>query len=208
MKSRVTGGVRRRLPCLLCLVVLAGCGGGSDSQPVTVPKGFTVRTVEKPSFSLALPAAWRSFGDRSHTSARKVAGNNERLRTELETLAGSDSPIKLVAVDPAAGRRFYTNMNVLQTQVPSKLSFDDMARTETTQISRASGVKDIRQQVTGVPAGRTLRLTYRPRANAVVQQYFVRHGDLLYVLTYTTRAADTARYAKTFDQSAHTFQVG
>jgi hypothetical protein len=202
----VTGGVRWRLPCLLCLVVLAGCGGGSE--PVTIPEGFTVRTVEKPSFSVALPSEWRSFGDRSHTNAKEVAGKNERLRNALETLARSDSPIKLVAFDPAAGRRFYTNMNVLQTQVPSKLSFDDMARTEKTQISRASGVNDIKQQVTEVPAGRTLRLTYHPRPTAIVQQYFVRHGDLLYVLTYTTRTADAARYAKTFDQSAHTFQLG
>jgi hypothetical protein len=175
---------------------------------VAIPKGFTVRTVDKPSFSVALPSEWRSFGDRSHTSAKEVAGNNDRLRAELETLARSDSPIKLVAFDPAAGRRFYTNMNVLQTRVPSNLSFDDMARTERTQISRASGVKDIQQQVTEVPAGRTLRLTYRPRRNAVVQQYFVRHGDLLYVLTYTTRAVDAARYAKTFDRSAHTFKLG
>jgi hypothetical protein len=92
-------------------------------------------------------------------------------------------------------------MNVLQTEVPSKLSFDDMARTEVQQISRASGIKHIRQQETRVPAGRALHLTYRPRPNAVIQQYFVRHGNLLYVLTYSTRAADEARYAKVFDQS-------
>jgi hypothetical protein len=175
---------------------------------VAVPDGFTVRTVEKPSFSVALPDGWRSFGDRSRTSAKEIAGNNERLRLELETLAKSESPIKLVAFDPGAGRHFYTNMNVLQTQVPSKLSFDDMAKTETTQISRASGVKDIRQEETKVPGGRTLHLSYRPRANAVVQQYFVRHGDLLYVLTYTTRSRDAARYQDLFDRSAHTFQVG
>ena len=137
----------------------------------------------------------------------EVAGKNERLRLELETLAKSDSPIKLVAFDPAAGRHFYTNMNVLQTEVPSKLSFDDMARTETTQISRASGVSDIRQEETHVPAGRALHLTYRPRQNAVVQQYFVRQGNVLYVLTYTTRSADAARYKDVFDRSAHTFQV-
>jgi hypothetical protein len=202
----VTGGVRRRPLPLLTLVVLAGCGGGSSH--VTVPEGFTVRTVEKPGFSVAIPADWRSFGDRSHTSAKEIAGNNERLRLELETLAKSDSPIKLVAFDPAAGRHFYTNMNVLQTQVPSKLSFDDMAKTETTQISRASGVKDIRQEETKVPAGRTLHLTYHPRANAVVQQYFVRHGDVLYVLTYTTRSKDAARYKDVFDRSAHTFGAG
>ena len=202
----MTGGVRRRPLPLLTLVVLAGCGGGSAD--VTVPQGFTIRTVEKPSFSVALPAGWRSFGDRSHTNAKEIAGNNERLRVELETLARSDSPIKLVAFDPGVGRHFYTNMNVLQTQVPSKLSFDDMAKTETTQISRASGVKHIGQEQTKVPAGRALHLTYNPRANAVVQQYFVRHGDILYVLTYTTRAADAARYEHVFDQSAHTFQVG
>ena len=198
--------MRRRPLLLLCLVVFAGCGGGSEH--VTVPPGFTTRNVEKPRFSVALPAAWKSFGDRSHTSARQVAGNNERLRLELETLAKSDSPIQLVAFDPAAGRPFYTNMNVLQTEVPSKLSFDDMARTERTQISRGSGVTDIHQEETHVPAGRTLHLTYHPRANAIVQQYFVRHGNLLYVLTYTTHTADAARFTKTFDQSAHTFQVG
>jgi hypothetical protein len=191
---------------LLCLVVLAGCGGGSEHA--VVPKGFTTRTVENPSFSVALPAAWRSFGDRAHMNAKEVAGNNERLRLELETLAKSDSPIKLVAFDPAAGRLFYTNMNVLQTEVPSKLSFDDMARTERAQISRASGIKDIQQEETVVPAGRTLHLTYHPRPNAVVQQYFVRHGNLLYVVTYTTRRAGEARYKQVFDQSAHTFQVG
>jgi hypothetical protein len=201
----VTGGVRRRPLLLLCLVVLAGCGGGSDA--VAVPNGFTVRAVEEPSFSVALPAGWRSFGDRSHTNAKQVAGKNDRLRTELETLAKSDSPIKLVAFDPASGRPFSTNMNVLQTEVPSSLSFDEMARTEARQIRLASGVAVIKKEVTKVPAGRTLHLTYRPRANVVLQQYFVRHGDLLYVLTYTTRSAEAARRAKIFDLSAHTFQT-
>ena len=191
---------------LLYLVVLAGCGGGG-AERVSVPEGFSLRSVEKPAFSVALPTAWRSFGDRSHTDASEVAGNNERLRTELETLGSSDSPIKLVAFDPGAGRHFYTNMNVLQTQVPSKLTFDDMAKAEVTQISRAAGIKHIRQVETKVPAGRALHLTYRPHAKAVVQQYFVRHGDLLYVLTYTTRPADAARFAPIFDKSAHTFQV-
>ena len=202
----MTGGVRRRSLLLLCLVVLAGCGDGSEA--VAVPRGFTVRTVEEPSFSVALPVGWRSFGDRAHTNAKDVAGRNERLRIELETLAKSDSPIKLVGLDPASGRHFATNMNVLQTEVPSSLSFDRMARTEARQIRLASGVADIKEEMTKVPAGRTLHLTYRPRANVVLQQYFVRHGDLLYVLTYTTRSADAARHARSFDLSAHTFDAG
>jgi len=202
----VTGGVRRRPLLLPCFAVLAGCGGGHAT--VNIPDGFTVRTVEKPALSLALPRRWQSFGDTSHTSAKSVAGGNERLRVELETLAQSDSPIKLIGVDPGGSLHSATNMNVLQTRVPSSLSFEHMSRIEATQIRRAAGVKRIEQETTEVPAGRALHLTYHPRASALVQQYFVRHGDLLYVLTYTTPSPDGVRYASIFDQSAHTFQVG
>jgi hypothetical protein len=197
--------VRRRPLLLLCLAVLAGCGGGRTN--VTIPDGFTVRLVEKPAFSLALPERWRSFGDTSHLSAKSITGGNQRLRLELETLVQSDSPIKLIGVDPAGGVHSATNMNVLQTRVPPNVSFKDMARIEAIQIRRASGIKHIEQETTEVPAGRTLHLTYHPRASALVQQYFVRHGDFLYVLTYSTPSADGARYASIFDQSAHTFQV-
>jgi hypothetical protein len=191
---------------LLSLVVLAGCGG--EREAVSIPPGFTVRRVEEPRFSLALPAGWKSFGDGSGTNASSVAGNNDRLHAELELLTRSDSPIKLVAFDATSGSRSTTNMNVLQTQVPSSLTFEQMAKTEAAQIKLGAHVEDIRQQVTEVPAGRTLHLTYRPRSNAVVQQYFVRHHDLLYVLTYTARPGDAARSAHAVDRSAHTFEVG
>jgi hypothetical protein len=174
---------------------------------VTIPDGFTVRTVERPAFSVALPERWRSFGDTSHASAKSVAGGNQRLRLELETLAQSDSPVKLIGVDSVGGVRSATNMNVIQTRVPSNVSFEQMARIEAIQIRRASGIKRIEQETTELPAGRALHLTYHPRATALVQHYFVRHGDFLYVLTYTTPSADGARNAAIFDQSAHTFQV-
>jgi hypothetical protein len=185
--------------------VLAGCGGGQAT--IAIPDGFTVRTVAKPAISLALPRHWRSFGDTSHASAQSIAGGNQRLRLELETLAQSDSPIKLIGVDPSGGLRSATNMNVLQTRVPSSISFDEMARIEATQIRRASGIERIEQETTDVPAGRALHLTYHPRATALVQQYFVRHGDFLYVLTYTSPSRAGARSAAIFDESAHTFAV-
>ena len=126
---------------------------------------------------------------------------------ELQLLGKPDSPIKLIGLDPAA-RTFVTNMNVLQTQVPSSLSFEELAQTEAAQIKLTSRVKAIRQQETVVPGGRTLHLSYRTRSNAVVHQYFVKHDELLYVLTYTSAPAESARSAKIFDMSAHTFQVG
>jgi hypothetical protein len=197
--------VRRRLLLLAVLVVLAGCGGSTTQA---TPAGFTVRTVAEPSFSIALPKGWRSFDSRSSRAANEAAGHNSALRMELRLLRKPDSPIKLIGLDPFAAGRFVTNMNVLQTQVPSSLSFEELARTEAAQIKLVSGVKEMGQQETVVPGGRTLHLSYRTRLNAMVHQYFVKHDELLYVLTYTTAPAGSARYAKIFDMSAHTFQVG
>ena len=200
----MTRGVRRRLLLLAVLVVLAGCGGRTTQA---TPAGFTVRTVAEPSFSIALPKGWRSFDSRSSRAANAAAGRNSALRMELKLLGKPDSPIKLIGLDPAA-RTFVTNMNVLQTRVPSGLSFEELARTEAAQIKLVSGVKEMRQQQTVVPGGRTLHLSYRTRSNAVVHQYFVKHDAVLYVLTYTSAPAESAPYAKIFDMSAHTFQVG
>ena len=151
---------------------------------MTVPDGFTVRTVKEPSLSIALPVAWRSFANRR-----------------------ADAPVKLVGALADPGGKLVTNMNVVQTRVPSSLSFDQMKRTEARQLKLAAGAKNVQQAEAELPAGRALRLSYGTRSNAFVRQYFVRRDDLLYVLTYTTRSGNAARFAGIFDQSARTFQV-
>jgi hypothetical protein len=202
----VTSGVRRRLLFLAVLVVLAGCGEGRTQA---TPPGFSVRTVAKPAFSIALPSAWRSFDTKGDRTANEVAGHNRALRQELQILGRADSPIKLIGLDPSADRAaFVTNMNVLQTRLPSGFGFEELARTEAAQIKLVSGVKKIAQEQTTVPGGRTLHLSYRAKSNAIVHQYFVKHEELLYVLTYTTAPSRSARYEKIFDVSAHTFEVG
>jgi hypothetical protein len=204
----VTRRVRRRLSLLAVLVVLAGCGG---SEPQATPAGFATRTVAQPSFSIALPERWRSFDSRSTRAARRAAGRSPNLRLELQLLGRSDSPIKLIGLEPSNGGTFLTNMNVLQTNVPSGLTFEQLARAEVAQIKLVSRVKELRQQRTQVAGGPALHLAYRTRSNALVHQYFVKHDALLYVLTYTTAPADAARhenYEKIFDLSAHTLQIG
>ena len=179
----MTVGVRRRLLLLLSLGVLAGC---SDGARVSTPAGYTTRTVRDPNFSIALPRSWPSFDPRSKHR---------------------DSPLTLIAVAPGRAGTFRTSLNVIQTRVPGSLSFEQLSRHEAEQVRLATHAKDIRQDETGLRGGRALRLRYRARSNAVVHQYFVRHGDFLYVLTYTTAPTAAARYAKIFDVSAHTFQL-
>jgi hypothetical protein len=191
----------------VCLAALPGCGGGERERPAghVLPAGFTTRVVETPAFSIALPRRWPSYDAVTRPAASLRA--TPRLRAELTTLTRPDSPIKLVAIDPAEGREFLTSMNVLQTRVPRSLSFEQLAWNEARQIKLALHVKDVHQEETELTAGRALRLSYRARSKAVVYQYFVRHGDFLYVLTYTTSPAKASRYAKIFDVSAHTFRL-
>lgn len=193
-------------PALLFTLLATALGCGSTT-PASAPAGFTVRTLNQPAFSIALPKHWRSFDSASSAAANNLAVRNRRLRAELQVLSRPDSPIKLVGVaDPARGT-FLTSMNILQTRVPKSLGFDDLSRNEATQIRLATDARDLRQTETRLPAGRTLRLTYRARTNAAVHQYFVRSGAFLYILTYTTAPATSAPYAKIFDLSAHTFQT-
>ena len=177
------------------------------SQP---PVGFTLREVKGSRFAIALPQQWRSLDRNSALTGkrlRRVAKANPRLRAELQALAGPNSPIELIAVDSAGSKSFAANMNVIQTRVPGNLSFEQLSRNETTQIKLVSSVRNMRRATVALPAGRALRLTYDVRPRGVVYQYFVKHHDFLYVLTYTTSAAVAPRYAKIFDLSAHTFQL-
>ena len=193
-----------RLTLGLLVLVLAGCGANSHAE-VAVPPGFTLRTVDEPAFSIALPKEWRSFDKDSHASDDGDLG--PRLRAGLRALEGSNAPIKLIGLARVRGVAFVPNMNVIQTRVPEDLTFEQFADREARQLRAAAGVRDLSQRELRLPAGRALRLTYRTRTNMVLQQYYVLHRPFLYVLTYTRPPAGESRYAKIFDLSAHTFQL-
>jgi hypothetical protein len=206
MKSRVTGGVRWPLPLLALLVALAGCGGGGGSTaPPVSSAGLSVRKVEDPAFSIAVPKSWLSVDQRS---ARRTRTSNPRLRAAIRTLTRPATPVRFIAVAPAQGKTFAANMNVIETRVPSSVSFDDLVKNEANQIKLVSALHDLQQETVELPAGRALRLTYRVRRRGYVSQYFVKHENELYVLTYTAALADGPHYAPIFDRSAHTFRLG
>jgi hypothetical protein len=199
----VTVGVRWPLSLLVLLAALAGCGGGrGQSAPVSTAE---LRTLQEAGFSIAVPKSWLSVDQESAKSTRT---SNPRLRSAIQTLTQPHTPVQLIAVAPADRGAFAANMNVIETRVPGKLSFDDLVKNEAKQIKLASAVDDLEQDAVELPAGRALQLTYRVKARGYVRQYFVKNGNELYVLTYTASLETGPHYAPIFDRSAHTFRLG
>jgi hypothetical protein len=218
--------VRRVLAVLPLIVFAAGCGGGGEqAKPATnvdtvgstprTPAGYTVRRVRDQGFAVAVPKRWRSIDAAtalSGAAVKQFAQENPAAAGAVEALSRPNSPMKFVAIDPSAVA-FATNVNVLVSPIPAGIPFDRWTKAQATQV-QALHPTHVTQGPVQLPPGKAYRLAYRaklmirggPRELAI-HQYMVKRADRLYVITYTTEAAEEARWTKTFDRSAHTFEL-
>ena len=210
------------------LAAALGCGGNWDppaaatdveTKPAktTTPAGYTVRAVKQGGFALALPKAWRSLDAKqalSSNTMKQFEQSNPELKGQVRALAQPDSPLKLLATGPVGKDGFLTNLNVIVTQLPPDLDFDDWTKAELAEIQKVPTVEKVKQKVTELPPGQTLHLNYHATFNkrsgpfeVVVNQWMVKKDDFLYILTYTTSPSQEAKLRQTFDDSAHTFEL-
>lgn len=218
--------MRRILAVLLLVASTAGCGSGSEgAKPATnvdtvaaspeTPAGFTVRRVRDQRFAIAVPKSWRSIDAStalSGAAVKQFKQDNPAAAGAVEALSRPNSPMKFVAVDPAA-IDFATNVNVLVSRIPPGTRYGTWTRVEAAQI-QALHPTHVSQGPVRLAPGKGYRIAYRaklmirggPRELAI-HQYMLKRGGTLYVITYTTSAAEEARRSKAFDQSAHTFHL-
>jgi hypothetical protein len=219
----------RRAAALIAVfgALAAGCGGNDptaaatdvETKPAktTTPAGYTVRAVKDEGFSVALPKAWRSLDAKQVLASgtlKQFEKSNPQLKGQVRALAQPDSPLKLLATGPAGKDGFLTNLNVIVTQLPPDLEFDEWTKAELAEIQKVPTVTDVKQEVTQLPAGDTLHLNYHASFNrrggefeVVVNQWMVKKDDFLYILTYTTSPSQEAKLRQAFDDSAHTFEL-
>jgi hypothetical protein len=206
---------------------LATACGGNGEPPAAknvqtkapgpeTPAGFTIRVVKDEGFSIAVPKAWRSVDTQQVLSGglKQFRKANPQLGSELEALARPNSPIKLVAVDPKLERGFATNLNLLVTEIPSGIEFDQWTSVQVAEIEKVQTVKGLKREETQLRPGRALHLSYRvsfkrPSGSfvAFVHQYMVKNDGFLYVLTYSTLPSTEPKYKKTFADSARSFRL-
>jgi hypothetical protein len=96
------------------------------------------------------------------------------------TQSSARDPLKFISVD---ARRTVT---VVETRVPERLTFAQFARNEPKMLVRALRARQVRVAESKVGGRRVLLVTYSLRRKRV-EQYFVRTGELMYVVTYTYR---------------------
>jgi hypothetical protein len=220
------GVVRRIVVVLLLVSVSAGCGSKKSALPTatnvetrpaaaSTPAGFTVRAVPDEGFAIAVPKKWSSIDAPtalSGSSVKQFERENPAAAGAVEALARPKSPMKFVAVDPT-GARFATNVNVLVSQIPADVSFQRWTSAETAQIAALKPTQ-LKRGAIQLPAGKAYRLAYHARLrirgilrDLAIHQYMVKRGPSLYVVTFTTEAGAERRFAKTFNQSAQTFDL-
>jgi hypothetical protein len=202
----------RRLTLFTCLATalataLVATALAAGSQTLRVPSA---------GLSFSVPDSWRTVDARvaAGQAGRKLRDENPQLASLLDTIARPNSPVKLLAFDPKPIERFSRNVNVVVTEVPASVTFDDYRQATASELAGLPGlIGKPALTVAKLPAGRALRT--RLRAGVVVdgktnvaeinQVAFLR-GTRSIVVTFTTTASNAAAFRPLVNRGARSIR--
>ena len=207
---------------MLAALFLAACGGGEEAaegpRQAGTEKGLTVYEVDSGGFSIAVPPGWDTVSADDLLDSGDldvVAAENPEFEPYFRMLAGPDSPLKFVALDPDIRQGFATNLLVGVEDLPDGMKLDDYERATRLQISSLGTLQgEIEVGEAALPAGEARTMSYRMRLTVggtetvfATRQYYLVDGDKGYVITFTTLPGLVDAYANSFVRSADTFRL-
>lgn len=208
---------RIALVVALAALLLPACGGGDaaeEPQKIGESGGLATYQVSGAGFSVAVPPDWQTVSvDDAFTEGQLEAMKeaDPELAPYLDALEGSDSFVKLLALDPDIERGFATNLNVIVEPVKIDITREQYFEATMSQLRQLFGA-DFEEDRVDLPAGEALHLTYEqfedPSGGTVATvQYILFEDGNGYVLTYSTLPDRVASSAAEFESSARSFRL-
>jgi hypothetical protein len=189
---------------------------------VIVPAGF--RLVEIPGFAVAVPEPWQAVPVNTEEIGKLIESArdaNPPLAESLENFrshAGDDG--KLLVIDMSGPGASFSVIRAANARrlTPAELgrARDDLLDPKVsggidTQL-QAAGAQDIVREKVDLPAGASIRTTYRLPLNTPSGardvyglQYYTPAPEAVFILSYST--PDLAAYRVPFDQIAQSFSI-
>jgi hypothetical protein len=166
--------------------------------------------------SLLLPSSWKALDWRdvlTDAELKALARDNPDLVGSIAAMQQPNSPVKFFAFDPTPARGFATNANVVVLPVSAKVTFERYASLLTSEVSSLKGVSRLRVARARLPAGASVRLSYRLRFRSAGRtltvstlQYAFQRPSRSVVVTFTTLPGLEALYTPVFSTSARSIR--
>jgi hypothetical protein len=193
------------------------------TAPVALPAGF--RLIEMEGFAVAVPEPWQAVPVNTEEIGKLIEAAqaaNPPLAESLENFRSQAGEAgKLLVIDMSGVGASFNVISAANTRrlTPAELgkARDDLLDPAVTggidtQL-QAAGAQDVTREKVDLPAGASIRTTYRlPVATSVGArdvyglQYYVPAAEAVYILSFST--PDLAAHQVAFDQMAHSFSIG
>jgi hypothetical protein len=206
----------RGLAVLLVLLAIAACGGGDDEpEQIADEGGLATYEVASFDFSIGVPSDWRTASADKALNEEALDAMREadpELGPVLDQIGAPDSPIKLIAVDPAPDEGFSANLNVVVIEeIPAGTTREEYFQASAAQLE-GFGLTGVEEKRVELPAGEAASFRYEHSRGGVDQplavlQYVLFENEVGYTLTYTSLAAAVASHRDEFERSARSFRL-
>jgi hypothetical protein len=206
----------RTVGVLLVVLLFAGCGGGDSAdnpQKVGESDALTQYEVRSEGFSIGVPPSWTALSADERPTQEEIEeelGDNAKLRPYLEAIAGEDSLVKFMALDPESDPELPTNLNVVVDTPPADVTREQYFDVSREQLALLVPGGDVESEEVSLPAGEAMRFSYEHSETGfpvTVLQYILFERGTGYTLTYTTLPDELARRTDAFESSARSFTI-
>jgi hypothetical protein len=204
-----------RLSSLLaaaCVAATCACGGPGGEDAAQAP-ALKRHEVEESKFAVSVPSNWETLDDLDEEAIDEYSKENPDLAPFLKEVVEMEA-LRFLSFDPHIEKEFATNLNVLVGPIPQSMTWERWVAANVRGIRQIPSARIASESPIQLPAaGRAVRVVWtfesrhQGRSRSIhSDQYYLRNGRTVFVLTFSTLPELAAMYRETFARSARSFE--